>query len=166
MSQSNQRKQLTLCMVCEPERILLGMKKRGFGSGLWNGFGGKVEPGESIPAAAVRELQEEAGLTAHTCAPLGRLEFVYEGMSEIYVVTVFRVDEYTGTVQESEEMRPAWFSLTALPFSAMWPSDQAWFPYLLARQSFIGRVTFAPLENGRPIEVVSCTIEPVAAVAV
>lgn len=32
--------------------VLLGMKKRGFGAGKWNGFGGKVQPGETIEEAA------------------------------------------------------------------------------------------------------------------
>ena len=34
-------KLLTLLFVLEPSRVLLGMKKRGFGMGRWNGFGGK-----------------------------------------------------------------------------------------------------------------------------
>jgi 8-oxo-dGTP pyrophosphatase MutT (NUDIX family) len=32
------------------------LKKRGFGAGYYNGFGGKVEPGESIEQAAQREV--------------------------------------------------------------------------------------------------------------
>lgn len=44
----------TLVLVVQPPRVLLGMKKRGFGAGLWNGFGGKVQPGESIEEAARR----------------------------------------------------------------------------------------------------------------
>ena len=47
-------KVLTLAFVRRPSEILLGFKKRGFGVGLWNGFGGKVEPGETIEAAAKR----------------------------------------------------------------------------------------------------------------
>ena len=38
------------------------MKKRGFGAGRWNGFGGKVAPAETIEDAARRELLEEAGV--------------------------------------------------------------------------------------------------------
>jgi len=58
---------LTLVLVVDkrPEgtwRMLLGMKKRGFGAGKWNGFGGKVEPGETVEDGAMRELHEEAGL--------------------------------------------------------------------------------------------------------
>ncbi|KAJ2178209.1 Nudix (Nucleoside diphosphate linked moiety X)-type motif 1, partial [Coemansia sp. RSA 551] len=38
-------------------QVLLGLKKRGLGDGLWNGFGGKVEAGETIAACAHRELE-------------------------------------------------------------------------------------------------------------
>ncbi|MDR0650832.1 MAG: NUDIX domain-containing protein [Candidatus Peribacteria bacterium] len=40
-------------------QLLLAMKKRGFGVGKWSGPGGKVEEGESISQAAVREVEEE-----------------------------------------------------------------------------------------------------------
>ena len=47
-------KLFTNAFIIEPERILLGMKKRGFGAGWWNGFGGKVQSGETIEEAARR----------------------------------------------------------------------------------------------------------------
>lgn len=49
-------KLLTLVLVVQPGRVLLGMKKRGFGAGRWNGFGGKVQPGEAIEEAARRYI--------------------------------------------------------------------------------------------------------------
>ncbi|XP_037783471.1 7,8-dihydro-8-oxoguanine triphosphatase-like [Penaeus monodon] len=55
------RKLLTLMFIREGEKILLGYKKRGFGQGRWNGFGGKVEAGETPEQAAIRETKEEAG---------------------------------------------------------------------------------------------------------
>jgi hypothetical protein len=50
------RKVLTLALIVHDSRrrLLLGLKKRGFGQGKWNGFGGKVEPGETITQAALR----------------------------------------------------------------------------------------------------------------
>lgn len=47
---------------CPYTHVLLGLKKRGFGTGKWNGFGGKVEANENIRQAAVREMKEEAGI--------------------------------------------------------------------------------------------------------
>lgn len=48
------KKLLTLVLITRPNQVLLGMKKRGFGQGRWNGFGGKVEKGETILEAAKR----------------------------------------------------------------------------------------------------------------
>ena len=42
------KKVLTLVYIRDDEKVLLGMKKRGFGQGKWNGFGGKVQQNESI----------------------------------------------------------------------------------------------------------------------
>lgn len=49
-------KLLTLVLIVQPGRVLLGMKKRGFGAGKWNGFGGKVQPEETIEDAARRQV--------------------------------------------------------------------------------------------------------------
>lgn len=48
------RKLLTLAVIRNECNVLLGYKKRGFGQGKWNGFGGKVEHGENIKEAALR----------------------------------------------------------------------------------------------------------------
>jgi hypothetical protein len=42
------KKILTLVLIHQPPKILLAMKKRGFGQNLYNGFGGKVEENETI----------------------------------------------------------------------------------------------------------------------
>ena len=47
-------KVLTLVFVQNDNKTLLGLKKRGFGKGRWNGFGGKVEKGETIVEGAKR----------------------------------------------------------------------------------------------------------------
>jgi 8-oxo-dGTP diphosphatase/2-hydroxy-dATP diphosphatase len=54
------------------------MKKRGFGAGKWNGFGGKVEPGETVEAGAIRELREEANIVALDLVQKGLLLFDFE----------------------------------------------------------------------------------------
>ena len=73
-------KQTTLCFLLNDNgEVLLAMKKRGFGAGKWNGIGGKVQEGEDIAAAALREIKEEIGVTVPPDAlqSAGVLEFNY-----------------------------------------------------------------------------------------
>ena len=56
MDPSRKRKLLTLAFLRDGGNVLLGLKKRGFGKGKWNGFGGKVEEGETIIEAAARKV--------------------------------------------------------------------------------------------------------------
>ncbi|XP_068002770.1 oxidized purine nucleoside triphosphate hydrolase [Melanerpes formicivorus] len=132
----------TLVLVVQPPRVLLGMKKRGFGAGLWNGFGGKVQPGESIEEAARRELLEESGLTVDTLQKMGQITFEFVGNSELMDVHIFRADDFHGEPTESDEMRPQWFQLDEVPFNQMWADDAYWFPLVLQRKLFRGYFKF------------------------
>jgi hypothetical protein len=71
---------LAFCRRADPKTILLGMKRRGFGAGRWNGFGGKVEPDETVRQAAVRELVEESGVVVHEddAIQVGVLRFTFQ----------------------------------------------------------------------------------------
>ncbi|XP_015277566.1 PREDICTED: 7,8-dihydro-8-oxoguanine triphosphatase [Gekko japonicus] len=135
-------KLFTLVLVVQPQRILLGMKKRGFGAGRWNGFGGKVQPGETIEQAARRELQEESGLTVDVLQKMGRITFEFVGNTELMEVHIFRADSFQGEPTESDEMRPQWFELDHVPFKDMWPDDSYWFPLLLQKKTFVGYFKF------------------------
>lgn len=53
--------------------------------GKWNGFGGKVEKGESIEQAAMRELLEESRLKTQSVEKKGRLIFTLDTEPEILV---------------------------------------------------------------------------------
>ncbi|XP_004449894.1 oxidized purine nucleoside triphosphate hydrolase isoform X2 [Dasypus novemcinctus] len=132
----------TLVLVLQPQRVLLGMKKRGFGAGRWNGFGGKVQEGETIEAGAKRELQEESGLAADTLHKVGRIVFEFVGEPEQMDVHIFRADSVRGTPTESEEMRPQWFPVDQIPFGDMWPDDSYWLPLLLQKKKFHGYFKF------------------------
>ncbi|CAH1793631.1 unnamed protein product [Owenia fusiformis] len=135
-------KLLTLVFVREASRILLGMKKKGFGAGRWNGFGGKVEKGETIEEGAKRELQEESGLVAEQLDEVGRLMFEFEGDPQLLEVHVFSTRNYKGTPTESDEMRPQWYNIDSIPYSNMWPDDKYWVPLYLQDKKFSGYFKF------------------------
>lgn len=134
---------LTLCFYRQDGKILLGKKKRGFGAGKWNGFGGKVEEGEKLEDAARREMQEECGLIVREMRKCGELTFTFEGSTKALDVHVFDVTRVEGEAAPSAEMDPAWFPEDALPFSDMWADDAHWFPLYLAGKSFKGKFVFA-----------------------
>jgi len=133
------QKILTLCIVHDEGRVLLGMKKRGFGADRWNGFGGKVQPDETIEQAAIRETQEEANITPTKMDLVGKLNFKFQdGASEEMEVSVFSVTDFDGIPSETEEMRPHWFNKSEVPYDKMWADDKYWLPLLFAGKKFKG----------------------------
>ncbi|PRP80004.1 hydrolase [Planoprotostelium fungivorum] len=86
-------------------RIMLAMKKRGFGIGKWNGVGGKVEERETIIEAVMRETKEECGLIIRerSLAFRGVLEFIYrDHPSWDNKCFVYTAHEWEGEPQETE----------------------------------------------------------------
>lgn len=129
-------------MVLKEGEVLLGMKKRGFGVGRWNGFGGKIEEGETIEQGAHRELEEEVGIKALDMQKVGILDFSFENDPKILEVHIFKITDFTGEPLESEEMKPQWFPFDSIPFDQMWSDDKYWFPYLLNNKLFKGAFLF------------------------
>ena len=119
--------------------VLLAMKKRGFGEGLWNGPGGKADPeagDTTIKETAIRETLEEV------CVRPDADSLVQQGLISFHFVndpswdndcSVFVGHEWEGEPAESDEMKPQWFSLEdPLPYDQMWPDDRIWMPRLFA----------------------------------
>jgi 8-oxo-dGTP diphosphatase/2-hydroxy-dATP diphosphatase len=118
------------------------MKKRGFGAGRWNGFGGKVAETETTENAARRELREEAGIKVEQLEKVGILDFEFKGNPEILQVHIFRSDSFVGKPKEGEEMKPQWFHVDEIPFKEMWPDDIYWIPLFLSGKKFKGKFLF------------------------
>lgn len=139
------RKLYTLVLVRNETKVLLGFKKRGFGVGKWNGFGGKVESDESIVEAALRELHEESGVLVRKddLEKVGILQFDFEDMPDLLMeVHVFTATVYDGEPLESEEMLPKWFNFANIPYDDMWADDRIWFPFFLEGRKFLGKFKF------------------------
>jgi 8-oxo-dGTP diphosphatase len=123
--------------------VLLIRKKRGLGAGKINGPGGKLDPGESSLACAVRETQEELGVTALNPIKHGELRFAFADGLRMHV-DVYRATSFEGEAMETEEAIPLWTPLTELPFGEMWADDAYWLEELLVgRAIFSGKFTFA-----------------------
>lgn len=123
------------------------MKKRGFGQGRWNGFGGKVKEGEEVVEAAKRELAEEVGILVDDLKLLGILDFSWDKKPEVLEVHVFKGIDFTDEPRESEEMKPQWFNVGEIPFGQMWQDDKYWFPLFLEDKKFRGKFLFDDSDN-------------------
>ncbi len=135
---------MTLCLARENGKILLGKKKRGFGMGKWNGYGGKVHEGESWENAARREWMEETETDAASFVLRGVLRLEGESAEhEVIEMRIYEVREITLQPFETEEMEQKWFLDCALPYKQMWPGDRVWMPYFLAGKPFHGTFWYA-----------------------
>lgn len=131
----------TILFVMRQDRVLLIHKKRGLGAGKINGPGGRLAAGESPIDGAVREVEEEIGITPTRVGESGQLQFQFVDGYSIHV-WVFSAAGFRGEPSESEEARPFWASIERLPYDRMWADDRIWFPLMLQRRPFLGRFVF------------------------
>ncbi len=134
----------TLTLFIKDGKILLGEKKRGFAKGTLNGIGGKQDPGETIEQAMVRECQEEIGATPINYEQVGRIDFNlwYKGEHANMEMYIYNCYEYSGEIEETEEIIPAWYNKNEIPFERMLADDLLWLPYVLDGKKVIGKVNF------------------------
>ena len=135
----------TLLFLRRDNEILLAMKKRGFGAGLYNGVGGKLEAGETIEQALLRETCEEIFVVPMNYRQVAELDFIQDAETDspwhMYVYA-YLCDEWQGEPTESEEMAPEWFSLDEIPYDKMWQDDEFWLPMVLSGDKVTGMFTF------------------------
>lgn len=133
----------TLLFAVRPEdgAMLFIRKKRGLGAGLFNGPGGRLEAGETPLQAAIRETQEEVGLTIHSATRAGTLRFQFSNGYKLKGY-VFVSRDWSGTPVETDEADPVWFLPKDIPYENMWKDDAHWMPFLLQNRMFDGRFCF------------------------
>ena len=96
--------------------------------GLWQCVTGGVEPGERVPMAALREVEEETGLAGADAEAFYDLDqaapFYDEGSDAVVVSAIFalrlRPDAVPRRSDEHDGMR--WVAAAEAPAIAVWPS--------------------------------------------
>jgi len=125
----------TIAFPINNNQIWLSRKKKGQGVGNLNGFGGKIEKGETPEDAAVREIFEENKIIVRPGDLIKRAEIYFhfpfkEEWNQRTHIYLFR--EWQGEFQATKEMEKAEaYDIRAIPYDKMWNSDKHWLPTIL-----------------------------------
>ena len=121
----------TLVYLLHGESVLLIRKLRGHGAGKINAPGGRVEAGESVEAAAIREVAEEVGVRVQALELRALLR--YDDPAEGFAMAGFAFvsSEFHGTPARTAEADPFWCRTDEIPYDEMWENDRIWLPRVL-----------------------------------
>ncbi len=138
-------KEATLCFLTTEEEVVLAEMQSGPFKGHINGYGGKIEQGESILQAMTREMEEECGVSIRPedierAAVIDFYNFRENAWQRVRVYTsIARV--WNGVPRAGDGMGlPEQFPHSALPFSRMLPSDRLWLPRILRGELLEGQI--------------------------
>lgn len=137
----NPKDRATLCFLLREREILLIEKKRGLGKGKVNGPGGRFEDGETAEICAIRETEEELGITPLEPEERGVLRFAFQDGYSL-MAHVFTATDWVGEAVETEEAVPLWTNLDRIPYRRMWADDVLWLPHMLDGKRFDGSFLF------------------------
>jgi 8-oxo-dGTP diphosphatase len=130
MSSERKRIDVAVAVVMRPDgTVLWGCRPEGKPySGYWEFPGGKVEPGETVWQALVRELREELGITALEGGPWFVIEHDYE--HALVRLHLYRVWAFEGEPQSLEGQAFAWDSLQPASLKPILPATEPLLPKL------------------------------------
>jgi 8-oxo-dGTP diphosphatase len=135
----------TLCYVRHQGQTLMLhriKKANDMHAGKWNGLGGKLLPGETPEACAIREVEEESGLTLINPLLRGMITFPGFANDDDWYCFLFVGREFTGELIDSDEGVLAWIDDTVLLDLPLWPGDRIFIPWLDVDAFFSGRFTY------------------------
>jgi 8-oxo-dGTP diphosphatase len=128
-------------LIVRDSRVLICQRKRGGSFPLkWEFPGGKVEPGENLETALVRELSEELGIIATIGREIWRTTYQYPGKPEPLLVVSNLADV---GVQIPKMDRESFEQI-----SWVTPADLAGYDFLPANAEMIARLVSGALTIG------------------
>ncbi len=106
-----------IAVVLRGERLLLVRRSHKPDAGRWGFPGGKIEPGETVIAAALRELAEETGVAAEAIEVLTAVDVIRRDDDVLHhyvLVAVLCRWQHGDGVPASDAHEAAWFDLAAI----------------------------------------------------
>jgi 8-oxo-dGTP diphosphatase len=106
-------------------KLLVCQRRRGSAFELmWEFPGGKIQAGESLKAALVRELREELGVSARIGPELHRAQHQYAEMNEPIELIFFAASAAPAKIQNQAFERIEWREPKTLPELNFLPADR------------------------------------------
>ena len=132
----------SLCYLRRDGYTLMLRKARGEQRGMWNGLGGKFEPGETPESCARREVLEESGLTVARLVYRGLLTFPrFDGERDWYAF-VFTSGDFRGGLRPSAEGELVWVPDRELLDLELYRGDRVFLPWLDQPRLFSARLDY------------------------
>ena len=103
-----------MCMITDGSGRVLVQERLPKPTSSWSGLtfpGGHVEPGETVVASVIREVQEETGLTVSNLRNCGYIQWYNPEKHSQYFVFLFKTDTFTGNLKDSAEGKMKWQTL-------------------------------------------------------
>jgi 8-oxo-dGTP diphosphatase len=134
---ASERDEATICYplrgdvpLDDDDELLMIRKRRGLGADLYNGPGGKVEPGETPRESAIRETKEETDVVVEDVEKRGEFDF-YFGDEHVFCCHVYVGYDVHGEPEDTPEAFPEWRTRADVPYEEMWEDDEIWLPQVL-----------------------------------
>lgn len=132
------------------DKVWLAIKTRKIGKGLYNGYGGGLEKGESMEKCLQREIKQECkiNISLKKTEKIAIIDFhnrTEEGKKFVCKVHVYFIHDFKGTPKESKEMKkPKKFEVRRLPLKKMMPADKIWLPIILGGKKITAEFFYGP----------------------
>lgn len=133
----------TLVYCIDHEKVLLIQRKKKPFVGYWVAPGGKLEAGESPYQCAVRELQEETGLSAHHLHLRGIVTETSALPDWQWLMFIYVVTHFSGTlIHEGPEGKLHWWSFDPPKELDIPEADRIFLPKILDLHQPIYQATY------------------------
>ncbi len=120
---SNKRIRVALAILLQDNQVLVAKRRpEQHQGGLWEFPGGKVEEGESMASAALRELQEEMGVQGE--APQCIWQHQHDYGDRCVELQAFVIRHWQGRPQQQQGNPQRWVPLAELMTLAMPAANQ------------------------------------------
>ena len=106
--------------------------------GIYLPVGGKVELGEKLEDAAIREVREESGVRVKSVTLAGIIYIIGQGTGRNdWNIFIFTATDFSGEPQTGNEGTFVWVDFRDIPQTHTYQGDQVYLPYIWKNRFFV-----------------------------